>query len=316
MLLSYQQWQMWIHKNQNPWDALCATVTLSIINITQFTPEFIYTITYLCIVFSAVGWIWSRGWWSKYLSIKLILIIEDSHYAPIRHVEGLSGRGCLKLTRDSWIIDTGSYLINWAGLSSVNKQPPESEHAHLNAADLYGENVAWIDHTKTHFHSIKATDKWDCSGWKLNYPIYSQLFGQFWLKCEELANTRLGEKVDKNCLVFASANTKIWWTYYKSTSSAETSWSKVTLYIWLLVEINDFHFSMFNLYLKEVINFFAAAGIRLINNLTTWMQKSILFTVISGTKTHSVRRRLTNGITQQSSMSLVVQGSLRREDIY
>lgn len=172
MLLSYQQWQMWIHKNQNPWDALCATVTLSIINITQFTPEFIYTITYLCIVFSAVGWIWSQGWWSKYHSIKLILIIEDSHYAPIRLVEGLSGRGCLKLTRDSWIIDTGTYLINWAGLSSVNKQPPESEHAHLNAADLYGENVAWIDHSKTHFRSIKATDKWDCSGWKLNYSIY------------------------------------------------------------------------------------------------------------------------------------------------
>lgn len=121
---------MWIHKNPDPWDTLRSTMALLIINITQFTPEFIYTIIYLCNLSSDVGWIWSCGWWSsRYHSIKLILIIEGSHYDPIRHEDGLSGIGCLELSKDSWIIDTGTHLISSAGLSCVSMQPTDGEHA-------------------------------------------------------------------------------------------------------------------------------------------------------------------------------------------
>lgn len=55
-------------------------MTLLIINPPQFTPEFIYAITYLYRLFSAEGWIWSpERWSSRYHPIKLILIIEGSH---------------------------------------------------------------------------------------------------------------------------------------------------------------------------------------------------------------------------------------------
>lgn len=145
------------------------------------------------------GWIWSCGWWSsRYHSIKLILIIEGSHYDPIRHEDGLSGIGCLELSKDSWIIDTGTHLISSAGLSCVSMQwLTVSMHAHFNASDLYMENMTWIDHNQTHFHSIAATDKWDHWGRKLDYPTYFWVFSPFSLKCAVLANSRLGTSVQK-----------------------------------------------------------------------------------------------------------------------